>query len=725
MNKAKQILKTIFGYDSFRPLQQEIISHVLSGKDTLVIMPTGSGKSLCYQIPALVFEGLTVVVSPLISLMKDQVEQLHEVGVKAVCLNSSLPRDVYHNNVIQIKKGAVKMLYAAPETLLMPGTLDLLKSVRVSCLTIDEAHCISEWGHDFRPEYRELEKARSLFPDAVCMALTATATPRVRKDIKNNLKFNDSSEFIASFDRDNLFLEIMPKDDPFEQICAFLENRKEESGIIYCFSRRQVDHLSVDLAAQGYSVRPYHAGLSDTVRKTNQELFIRDDARIMVATIAFGMGINKPNVRFVVHHDLPGNIESYYQQIGRAGRDGLNAHCLLLFGYGDMKKIEFFINQKSGKEARIARMHLNKLISFAESRICRRVPMLSYFGEKAQKTNCAMCDNCTEKSDDIDQTTEAQMFLSCVVRTEQLFGVNHIVDVLRGGNTQKVRKFSHEKLSTYGIGKALSKKEWLDLSRELVRRGYLIQDAEYGSLKVNDMGREVLKGAQPFYMQLRRKRTAVKRAYAEMDYDEALFDRLKNKRKALADIENIPPYAVFPDKTLIEMTVRYPRKMTELRAVFGIGEAKLKKYGAIFLTIIQEYCKENNISEKARHSKTRAKKRPSEKNKQYFKIAEAFNAGESVTELAARFNVKSGTVVSYLEKYRNSGYALRQDTFEDVLILSEDQKQQIEKCFTAMGDYRLAPVFEALEGAVSYEQLKTMRLFRQNDKKKETCENAS
>lgn len=366
IKKAEGILKKVFGYRSFRPLQKEVIENIIAKKDTLVIMPTGGGKSLTYQIPALLFDGITIVVSPLISLMKDQVEQLKELGVEAVFLNSSLSQLDYQYNVEQIKSGEVKLIYVAPETLLLDRTLELLEKLKVDCVTIDEAHCISEWGHDFRPVYREIATLKPKFPKAVFMALTATATPHVQDDIANNLKLKSSNRFVASFNRDNLFLQVVEKTFPLKQTLNFLDKHKNQSGIIYCFSRNQVNELCEELDERGFSVKPYHAGLSDKDRMRNQEKFIKDDVSIIVATVAFGMGINKPNVRFVIHYDLPKNIESYYQEIGRAGRDGLRADCLLLFGYGDIRKINYFIDMKEGKEKLVAKQHLDKLVRFTQ-----------------------------------------------------------------------------------------------------------------------------------------------------------------------------------------------------------------------------------------------------------------------------------------------------------------------------------------------------------------------
>ena len=468
MHTPESILKTTFGYDTFKPLQREIIANVQARRDTLVIMPTGGGKSLTYQVPALLFEGLTVVVSPLIALMKDQVEQLNALGVPALFLNSSLAPEEYQQNMDLVRRGLIKLLYVAPETLLTARLTSLLSGLQVDLLAIDEAHCISEWGHDFRPEYRQLVGVRRRFPSAVCMALTATATPRVRHDIASTLGFSQSNEFVASFNRENLFIEAAPKRDPVSQTLRFLENFKEQSGIIYCFSRKQVDELAAALARYGYSVRPYHAGLEDNERRLNQEAFIRDDAQIIVATIAFGMGINKPNVRFVIHFDLPKSIESYYQEIGRAGRDGLSAHCLLLYNYGDASKLRYFIDQKEEPERTSSYQHLDAMTRYAEGSACRRKPLLSYFGEIFEAENCGVCDNCVgEESELTDITIPAQKFISCVKRSGERFGAAHIVDILLGSKNEKIERYGHQSLSTFGIGAELTKSQWMHISRQL------------------------------------------------------------------------------------------------------------------------------------------------------------------------------------------------------------------------------------------------------------------
>ena len=599
ISRAKTVLGDIFGYDEFRPLQREIIGNVLKKRDTLVIMPTGGGKSLCYQIPALIFKGLTIVVSPLISLMKDQVEQLTELGVPAVVLNSSLSNEEYSRNLERVKKNGVKLLYLAPEALLTAGMLSMLSSLQVDCLAIDEAHCISEWGHDFRPEYRQLVRVRSRFPFATCVALTATATPRVQEDIKNNLKFDASNEFIASFNRENLFIQVTPKNNPTSQTIEFLRNYPDQSGIIYCFSRRQVDDLYETLKSRGYSVRPYHAGLSDTERSQNQELFIRDDVQIIVATIAFGMGINKPNVRFVIHFDLPKNIETYYQEIGRAGRDGLRAHCLLLFSYADIQKIKYFINQKDDHEQQVANIHLNSMLQFAETNGCRRIPLLTYFGEDYSTEKCDMCDNCLAGEKKlVDITIPAQKFLSCVKRADEIFGANHIIDVLRGSQSKKVLKFGHTTLSTYGIGKEYSRKQWFHLARQFIQKGLIVQDTKYGSLKLTEKAYDVLKGRELVFGILEEEhfpdRKEKKKKY-EYEHDHVLFEKLRKRRKELADKAGIPPYVIFPDKTLIEMAAFFPRSGESLLHIHGVGSVKYNKYGTIFMNIIDEYCQEHNI----------------------------------------------------------------------------------------------------------------------------------
>ena len=597
IDQARAILKNVFGYDEFRPLQSDIIANILAKNDALVVMPTGGGKSLCYQIPALIFGGLTIVISPLISLMKDQVAQLTQSGVAAAVLNSSLSSDAYRRNVQLVKQNKAKLLYLAPEALLKSSMLKLLSAVNIECLAIDEAHCISQWGHDFRPEYRRLAEARDDFTDAVCVALTATATPRVREDIKTSLHMDRDREFMASFNRENLFIRMLQKDSPVDQTIEFIRKFPDQSGIIYCFSRKQVEDLNAILEDEGFSVRPYHAGLSDMDRHRNQEAFIRDDVLIIVATIAFGMGIDKPNVRFVVHFDLPQNIESYYQEVGRAGRDGLKSHCLLLFSYGDVQKIKYFIDQKNDRERRVANIHLSSLIRLAETEICRRIPLLHYFGEDYSIDKCNMCDNClSEEKDLVDITVDAQKFLSCVKRTGENFGSNHLIDVLRGSQAKKVQQFGHHKLSTYGIGQSYSKKQWQQLSRQFLHKELMVQDMEFGSLKLTAKGWDVLKGDLKIWGVLAPKGAAAPTTRAtdkldDLDYDRQLFEILRKIRKELADESGVPPFVIFSDKTLVEMATFFPQSSDNFLKIHGIGTVKAKKFGDLFMQVIGSYCR--------------------------------------------------------------------------------------------------------------------------------------
>ncbi|OIP41984.1 ATP-dependent DNA helicase RecQ [Candidatus Desantisbacteria bacterium CG2_30_40_21] len=716
INQAKIHLKNIFGYEEFRPLQREIIENILKRRDTLIIMPTGGGKSLCYQIPALLFEGLTVVVSPLISLMSDQIGQLRELGIKAVALNSIISYSEYQNNIACIMKNEARLVYLAPETLLMPKTLEILSNRKVDCIAIDEAHCISEWGHDFRPEYRKIVGVRLQFPKAVCVALTATATPRIQQDIKDCLHFETSNEFIASFNRENLFLQIVQKINPVKQTIEFLEKFPNQSGIIYCLTRKEVDGLAGVLKNAGFSVKPYHAGLSDEERHQNQELFIRDDIQIMVATIAFGMGINKPNVRFVLHYNLPKNIEGYYQQIGRAGRDGLRADCLLLFSYGDIIKIKYFINQKDEKEQRIANIHLNALVGFAETNECRRIPLLRYFGEQYSLPSCEMCDNCSSPEHElVDITIPTQKFLSCVKRTGELFGTSHIIDVLRGSKSQKIINFNHDKLSTYAIGMEYSKQQWFYLSRQFLQKGLLRQDMEFGGLRLTPQAWEVLQGKNHVFGMLEeQKDTYTRGKKEEYDYDKVLFEQLRQKRKELADKTSVPPYVIFPDKTLIEMATFFPQSGEALFQLHGVGAIKFEKYGNIFLELLCQYCQTHHIEEKFKLIKAVSFVSSEKIGKhRHILVGEGFNSGKSIEELTAEFSVKPNTIISHLYKYiTEEGSSLRySDEFLTLLTISPEQREAAFNAFDRMGTERLKPVFDALDGQVSYDELHLLRLW--------------
>jgi len=591
------LLKRYFGFTSFRPLQLEIIRETMAGRDVFALLPTGGGKSLCFQLPALMRPGLTVVVSPLIALMKDQVDALQAAGVAATFLNSSLAPGESRPRLRGLHQGEYRLLYVAPERLMLSGFLEDLKRWNVNLIAVDEAHCISEWGHDFRPEYRQLSQLRAHLPDVPLMALTATATTRVREDIVKQLHLREPRIFVASFNRPNLTYRVVTKAKPSRQVLDFLRARSRESGIIYCQSRKGAESLADSLNANNIPARPYHAGLTHQERTGHQELFLRDEVRVICATIAFGMGINKPNVRFVIHYDLPKNVEGYYQETGRAGRDGLPAECLLLFSAGDAVKQQRFIEEKPPDEQRVAREQLQQIIHYADSSECRRATLLKYFGETFALDNCGGCDNCLAPRDTFDGTQAALKFLSCVFRVAQKsgfgVGLNHIVEVLTGAESEKIRRWGHETLSTYGIGGEHGRAEWLAIGRELVRLGFVRQRADkFSVLELTDEGRVLLRE--------RRKITLTKPAVVpasperrhragEIACDETLFERLRQLRKRLADERNLPAYIVFSDVSLRQMARYYPDTEDALARINGVGEKKLAEYGAVFLAEIGDY----------------------------------------------------------------------------------------------------------------------------------------
>ena len=623
LKRAHAVLKTTFGYDEFRPMQQEVIASVLSGRDTLAVMPTGGGKSLCYQIPALLFGGITLVVSPLISLMQDQVAFLVENGVSAVFLNSSLEWGDYLDAVQRIKSGSAKLVYLSPEALAAERTQSILHdaSVPVSCITIDEAHCISEWGHDFRPDYLEISNIRAQFKDAVFLALTATATAQVQEDITANLRMKTPEVFVAGFNRANIFLEVRPKRNALREVIACLEQHSGESGIIYCFSRKQVDKLTEQLTTSGYSALNYHAGLSDEERRSHQQQFIRDKVRIMVATVAFGMGIDKPNVRFVIHYDLPKSLEEYYQEIGRAGRDGLASHALLLYSAGDSRKIRSFF-EEAADSANSERL-LQAMLKFASARTCRRHFLLSYFGERfvpaeldGQIAAFPCCDVCSAPPSPLtDVTIPAQKFMSCIYRTQSRFGLSYIVDVLLGSKQKRIIENGHDKVSTWGIGRELSKEDWFALSDALIYAGLVEKTGDYNVLIITENGKRTLASrakvelpveliGQSGVNQAESKKTGIDSkkndaAHKKSEYkrgeflrnlsaeDAGLYEAIKDWRRHAAGEENVPPYVIFGDRTIEDLIFKKPRTVRELLNVFGIGEIKAEKFGSALLRLVE------------------------------------------------------------------------------------------------------------------------------------------
>ena len=602
-SEPERVLKEVFGYEKFRPLQREVIQNVLDGRDTLAVMPTGGGKSLCYQIPALIMEGLTIVVSPLIALMQDQVAQLEAAGVPAVFINSSLDIDAYRESCALIRSGEIRLLYVSPEGLSRERMQELLHSSRLPlrCITIDEAHCISEWGHDFRPDYMEIAAVREQFPRAVCLALTATATEKVRRDIMSQLHMEHPAVLVASFNRPNIFLEVRRKQQPFAQLLGFLAEHKGQRGIIYCLSRRQVDELALRLQKEGFSATSYHAGLSDEARLSHQQDFISDRMDIIVATVAFGMGINKPDVRFVVHYDMPKSVEQYYQEIGRAGRDGLASHALLLYGVGDLHKIRYFFAEKD--EPAQAEQLLQGMIRYAESRSCRRRQLLSYFGEAYDETGSGAipaeccCDVCSRGPlQDSDVTVAAQKFMSCILRTEERFGASYTIDVLLGSRNKRILENGHTRLSTYGIGRELTRQQWFELCSQLEEGGYIAKSGEYAVLSVTQEGRSALRMRQAILLPVEfstapRIAFPKKTAAAPAEGDAAgsrIEEALRVWRRKTADELNVPPYVVFGDKTLVDIARRQPQDSAELMDCYGIGSAKAEKFGRAILRIVED-----------------------------------------------------------------------------------------------------------------------------------------
>lgn len=598
MRPDQAVLRDIFGFESYRGEQGDIIRHVVEGGDALVLMPTGGGKSLCYQIPAIVRSGVAIVVSPLIALMRDQVESLKQLGVRAAALNSSLSFGDAMTVERQLRAGELDLVYVAPERLLTDSFLELLEDCELALFAIDEAHCVSQWGHDFRPEYLQLTILHNRFPWVPRIALTATADGPTRRDILERLELGEGRAFIAGFDRPNIRYSVQAKTAPRSQLLRFLADRKGQAGIVYCLSRNKVEETAAKLVDEGYRALPYHAGLDPSVRAANQDRFIKEEGIVMVATIAFGMGIDKPDVRFVAHLDLPKSLEAYYQETGRAGRDGLPSEAWMIYGLQDVAKLRQMAETSEASEAqkRIESRKLDALLGFCETTRCRRQVLLEYFGE-SDTAACGNCDTCLEPVSSFDGTEIAQKALSCVYRTGQMFGAAHIIDVLLGGDTERIRKFRHDELSTYGIGKEVSRDEWRSVIRQLVSLGLLVVDMEgYGGLRLGNDCREVLRGERR--IELRRDPAAKRgtggtrgsRSKGPVDFgdpeQDALFQALRAKRMELAKAQGVPPYVIFQDKQLVAMVLQQPTNLSEFAGLSGVGQAKLERYGEAFLEVI-------------------------------------------------------------------------------------------------------------------------------------------
>ena len=694
-------LKSVFGFHGFRAPQQEVIERVVAGEDVFLVMPTGGGKSLCYQIPALHRDGVAIVVSPLIALMKDQVDALIANGVRVACLNSSLSSAEAGRVYQQLDAGMLDLLYVAPERLMMADFLDKLGSFKISLFAIDEAHCISQWGHDFRPQYTQLGRLRELFPAIPIVAMTATADPETRKDIIHQLGIEQATVYVAGFDRPNITYTVMAKQKPFAQLGTFLNGRRDEAGIVYALSRKRVEQVAERLNAAGFTAAAYHAGLPDEERRRVQDAFRRDDLRIVVATVAFGMGIDKPNVRFVVHYDMPKSVESYYQETGRAGRDGLPSEALMLFGMGDVMTARSLIeNSDNPERVRIELQKLNAMVAYAEALTCRRRALLSYFGDQRDH-DCDNCDICNDPPQRFDASELAKKALSCVYRVGERFGARHVIDVLRGAKGQRILDLRHNELSTYGIGAELSAVEWDNIFRQLIHLGYLVQDfTRYGVLGLSTAARPVLKGETQVILGLPRdvaktEEKSRRKSGAGEGAHRALFDELRAVRKQIADAASVPPFVVFSDATLVDMAKSRPRDERELLSINGIGELKLRKYGQQFLAAIDAYRRRSEPGDDA-DSLTL-----SDTQRATFRL---YQQGLTLPEMVSQRGLKELTVVAHLEELLAAGMDIDLRRFVD-----PDKLPLIHARLETLGAVGLTPLKEGLPESISYTDIRLVR----------------
>ena len=738
MDSIEHALKTNFGHDTFRPGQRDVIEHILAGQDAFVLMPTGGGKSLTYQLPALLLPGLTIVISPLIALMHDQVDRLRANGIAATFMNSSLNLAELRERERMALNGRAQLLYVAPERLVTGNFLALLdqvnQNVGLSLVAVDEAHCVSEWGHDFRPEYRQIGVLRERFPHVPMMALTATATARVRKDILSQLGLRDPLVHIASFNRPNLAYEVRDKrQGAFGELVLLLRELVGESVIIYCQSRKSVEDLSMALNQSGIEALPYHAGLSAEQRTEHQNRFIRDDVPVLVATIAFGMGIGKPDVRAVIHYDLPRNLEGYYQESGRAGRDGLPARCVIFFSRGDRMKVEYIIGQKTDEqEQRIAHQQLQQVVAYCESSVCRRKVLLAYFGETLEDEQCGNCDNCARPLVLEDRTKDAIRLLFCIAKTQQRFGMKHVIDVLRGAQTQKVRDSGHDQLPIYGYGRELSADEWLRIGRALIHQGLLDETSDgYPVPRLNALSWEVIRkqrtveiAAPVKPVQPRMEKAGRHKAYAGDDNEvaepdapgtEELFQHLRKLRKQIADEQGVPPYVVFPDTSLQAMARQRPQTQSQFEQISGVGARKLAAYYNIFTSEIRAYCEEHGLemelgTVKAPQvkavetpAKDRATSSPADSVTRQLTRA-MFQQGLNIAEIAQRRNMSRGTILTHLTELLELGVPLDIER-----LIPPERYQVIADALQEVGGDLLRPVKEFLGDEYSYDEIRLVR----------------
>ena len=699
-DELKVKLKEFFGYTSFRGNQESVIRNILSGKNTFVIMPTGAGKSLCYQLPAMIKEGLAIVISPLIALMKNQVDQLNAYGIHARFLNSTLSKA----EITRLKKdainGTVKLLYVAPESLNKEENIAFLQKVRVSFVAIDEAHCISEWGHDFRPEYRKIKTMIAQLGQLPVIALTATATPKVQLDIQKNLQMEEADVFLSSFNRKNLYYEVRPKKETKKQLIRFLKDHKGKSGIIYCLSRKKVEEIAQLLNVNGFKAAPYHAGLDPDVRVKNQDDFLNEEVDVVVATIAFGMGIDKPDVRFVVHYDVPKSLEGYYQETGRAGRDGLEGVCLMFYSHNDLNKLEKFNKDKTVQERENARVLLQEMEYYAESPVCRRRQLLHYFGEEYTEQNCGACDNCVNPRERFDGTAAVQTSLLAARQTGERFGLNHLVNVIRGVEDEYVKSYGHFDLAIYGKGGDEDEDYWKSVIRQALIYQYLEKDIEnIGVLKLTEKGRKFLNKPHPIELardhdyttDIEDEEVSTEKPSSSKSYDEKLFEMLKNLRKQVARQKNLPPYVIFQDPSLEEMATTYPTTREDLAAINGVGMGKVNKFGKEFLEVIQKYVDENDIET----ASDVIVKSSVNKSKRKIFIIQQIDRKVDLEEIAESKSLTFDELLTEIENICYSGTKLNLDYYIDE-VLDEHKQGQIF-------DYFLNSETDSLEEAMNDE----------------------
>ncbi|KAA6441718.1 DNA helicase RecQ [Dyadobacter flavalbus] len=720
LDTLKERLKEIFGYSQFRGEQEVIIQNILLGKNTFVIMPTGAGKSLCYQLPALVSDGLTIVISPLIALMKNQVDQLTAFGINAQFLNSTLTKAEMTRVKTDALDGSLKLLYIAPESLTKEDNLDFLKKVKISFVAIDEAHCISEWGHDFRPEYRRIYGIIENIGNLPIIALTATATPKVQQDIRKNLQMEEAETFKSSFNRKNLYYEIRPKKDVKKQLIRYVRNNKGKSGIVYCLSRKTVEEVAELLTVNDVRALPYHAGLDSNTRMANQDAFLNEEADVIVATIAFGMGIDKPDVRFVIHYDVPKSLEGYYQETGRAGRDGLEGNCLMFYSYEDIQKLEKFNKDKTVTERDNARHLLNEMVAYSTLGVCRRRQLLSYFGEYFEK-DCGFCDNCIKPTEKTKVQDDVILVLKAVQLTEQRFDADHIADLLTATENQYVKSYEHDQLEVYGKGLELneSRDYWVSAIRQLVIFNYLEKDIEnYGVIKLGEKGANYLNDPYPVTLHKDHNfdEEEVKPEDDDKDaatgggsahaYDEALLGMLKALRKKVAKEKNLPPYVIFQDPSLEEMATTYPTTQQEMAQINGVGMGKVQKFGRQFLDLITRYVEENEIET----AKDVVIKSTVNKSKIKIFIIQQVDRKVSLDEIAEVKDLALADVIEEVEHICYSGTKLNLDYYINQVIDRERQKDIYDYFMTAETDNIAAALDEFANDEISEEELRLMRI---------------